>query len=194
MMPNFAWLTPRAAIEKAGSWNERLSLNDDGEFFCRVVLASSGILFCKDARSYYRTAAEPTLSRRRDRNALASGFEAIELSCQNLLSHCNSPAAAKACASHYQRFIFDVYPDVPDLVEAAEQRVSLLGGSDLQIQGGRVFQGISGCFGWKLGKRCQLAWRRFKQPVAFGRKGSRSNPCAERDKVEAGRPRPEERR
>src|SRR5262249_33099886 len=36
MMPNFAWLTPRDVIKKAGPWNERLSLNDDGEFFCRV--------------------------------------------------------------------------------------------------------------------------------------------------------------
>src|SRR5205807_7008133 len=60
MMPNFAWLTPRAVIEEAGPWNEQLSLNDDGEFFCRVVLASSGIRFCNDARGYYRSLADPT--------------------------------------------------------------------------------------------------------------------------------------
>src|SRR5262249_38014831 len=46
MMPSFAWLAPRAVIERAGPWNEQLSLNDDGEFFCRVVLAASRILFC----------------------------------------------------------------------------------------------------------------------------------------------------
>jgi glycosyltransferase involved in cell wall biosynthesis len=166
MMPNFAWLSPRTVIENAGPWNERLSLNDDGEFFCRVVLASSGILFCNDARGYYRTAAEPTLSRRRDRNALASSFEAIELSCHSLLKHCNSVSAAKACATHYRRFVFDAYPDVPDLVETAERRISQLGGSDLQIRGGRAFQVVSSCFGWKFGKRCQLLWRKLKGPRA----------------------------
>jgi len=194
MMPNFAWLTPRAAIERAGPWNERLSLNDDGEFFCRVVLAGSGILFCNSARGYYRTAAQATVSKRRDRGAFVSAFEAIGLSCERLLERGHSAEAKKACATHYQRFVYDAYPDAPDLVAAAERRVAQLGGSDLQIHGGRAFRVVSGCFGWKLGKRCQLAWRRFKEPVAFGREGSRSNPSAQRDKVEAGRPRPEEPR
>jgi hypothetical protein len=175
MMPSFAWLAPRHVIERAGRWNERLSLNDDGEFFCRVALASAGILFCNDARGYYRRSAGPSLSRKRDRNALASGFEAIELSCQNLWKQCNSVSAAKACATHYQRFIFDAYPDVPDLIKTAERRVSQFGGSDLTINGGWAFQVISSCFGWKFGKRCQLLWRELKgtgaerhEPLAQG--------------------------
>jgi hypothetical protein len=159
MMPNFAWLAPRAVIEKAGPWNEQLTLNDDGEFFCRVVLASAGVLFCEDARGYYRSSAGPTVSRRRDTDALASAFEAIALSCGHLLKRCDSPSAASACATHFQRFVFDAYPDMPDLVEAAERRVEELGGSNLQIGGGRTFQFIARTFGWKLAKHCQRAWR-----------------------------------
>jgi GT2 family glycosyltransferase len=196
MMPNFAWLTPRAVIEKAGPWNERLSLNDDGEFFCRILLASSGILFCWDARGYYRTSADQTLSKRRDRNALASAFEAIDLSCQGLSQRFSSAPAAKACAAHFQRFIYDAYPDAPDLVEAAERRVSQLGGSNLQIQGGRAFQVISSCFGWKFGKRCQLTWRRLKElraPPTEGRSSRPSAPRAEREAV-VDSPGPKERR
>jgi Glycosyl transferase family 2 len=185
MMPNFAWLTPRVVIEKAGPWNERLSLNDDGEFFCRAVLASSGVVFCKDARGYYRTGFAGALSRRREGNALASGFEAVELSCQSLLKHCNLPAAAKACATHYQRFMFDAYPDVPDLVETAEQRVLQLGGSDLRVQGGRVFRGISRCFGWKVGKRCQQSWRKLKRSIAGDVNAPESSSYTPRDKREA---------
>src|SRR5262249_27077850 len=154
MMPSFAWLTPRAVIEKAGPWNERLSLNDDGEFFCRVVLASAGILFCNEARGYYRSSAEKTLSRRHDRDAVVSGYLAIDLSCQRLLQQSDSPEVRRACATHYQRFVFDAYPDAPDLVAAAQRQASMLGGSALNLGGGRTFKIISAAFGWKFAKRC----------------------------------------
>jgi GT2 family glycosyltransferase len=158
MMPNFVWLTPRGVIANAGPWNETLSLNDDGEFFSRVVLASSQILFCANARGYYRSAADTTLSRRHDDAALASALEAIRLSCEHLLRHGESPSAKAACATQFQRFVFDAYPDRPDLVQAAERRVEALGGSPLRIGGGRGFQLIARAFGWKLAKRCRRAW------------------------------------
>jgi glycosyltransferase involved in cell wall biosynthesis len=160
MMPNFAWLTPRALIEAAGPWNEDLSLNDDGEFFSRVVLAASGIVFCDAARGYYRMAGAASMSGRRDRVALASAFAAVDLSCRHLERRCASAAAARACATHYQRFAYDAYPDAPDLVEAAERRAAELGGSDLRAPGGRSFSTLSRCFGWKFAKHCQLAWRK----------------------------------
>src|ERR1017187_4250268 len=34
------WLVSRALTEAAGPWDTRLSLDDDGEYFCRVVRAS----------------------------------------------------------------------------------------------------------------------------------------------------------
>jgi len=162
MMPSFMWLTPRATIDKAGPWNEQLSLNDDGEFFCRVALASSQILFCEDARGYYRSGAAATLSRRRDDDALGSAYRAIDLSCQGLLRQCDSPAALRACATHYRRFLLDAYPDVPDLVAAAEARVAQLGGSDLTVAGGPMFRLIRDCLGWKAAKRVQRQWHRTR--------------------------------
>jgi glycosyltransferase involved in cell wall biosynthesis len=161
MMPNFAWLTPRALIERAGPWNESLNLNDDGEFFCRVVLAASNIAFCGDARGYYRSGRDVTVSGRRDREALASAYAAIDLSCTYLLERCASERARKACATHYQRFVYDAYPDSPDLVAAAERRAVELGGSELRPGGGRAFQLLARGLGWKFGKRCQMAWRRL---------------------------------
>jgi glycosyltransferase involved in cell wall biosynthesis len=161
MMANFAWLTPRTIIERVGPWNERLTLNDDGEFFCRVALAASGIAFCDGARGYYRRGSVAAISRRRDREALASAFAAIELSCSHLLAHCDSVPAARACAIAYQRFICDAYPAVPDFVAAAERRVAQLGGSDLRPQGGPAFNALSRWLGWKIAKRCRSAWWRL---------------------------------
>jgi glycosyltransferase involved in cell wall biosynthesis len=169
MMANFAWLTPRVVIERAGPWNEALSVNDDGEFFCRVVLASSGIAFCASARGYYRSAGAPTLSRRRDGEALASAFSAVDLSCRHLLQRCNSAAATKACATHYQRFAYDAYPQAAELVAQAEKRAAELGGSDLRAGGGPAFQMLARGMGWKLSKRAQLVWRTLRGRAAAAR-------------------------
>jgi glycosyltransferase involved in cell wall biosynthesis len=166
MMPNFSWLTPRAVIERAGPWNETLSVYDDGEFFCRVVLASSGIVFCADARGYYRSAGAPTLSKRRDGGALASAFTAVDLSCRRLLQGCDSAAAKKACATHYQRFVYDAYPQAAELVAQAEKRAMELGGSDLQAGGGAAFQMLARGLGWKLSKRAQQTWRTLRGRAA----------------------------
>jgi hypothetical protein len=166
MMPPFVWLTPRAVIERAGPWNETLSVYDDGEFFCRVVLASSGIVFCADARGYYRTTGALTLSKRRDGEALASAFTAVDLSCRQLLQRCNSASALKACATHYQRFAYDAYPQAAELVARAEKRAVELGGSDLRPGGGPAFQMLARALGWKLGKRAQLAWRTLRGRAA----------------------------
>src|SRR6202030_3231049 len=166
MMPNFSWLTPRAVIERAGPWNETLSVYDDGEFFCRAALASSGVAFCAAARGYYRAAGAPTLSKRRDGEALASAFTAVDLSCRHLLQRCNSAAALKACATHYQRFAYDAYPQAAELVARAEKRTAELRGTDLRAGGGPAFQMLARALGWKLSKRAQLAWQTLRGRAA----------------------------
>jgi glycosyltransferase involved in cell wall biosynthesis len=165
MMPNFAWLTPRTLIERAGRWDERLSLHDDGEFFSRIVLAASSIVFCGTARGYYRTVPGASVSKQRDLNSLASGLKSIDLSCRRLLQHCANAEAARACATHYQRFAYDTYPDAPDLVLEAERRARELGGSELRPGGGPAFQMLARGFGWKFGRRCQYAWQKLRWPA-----------------------------
>lgn len=169
MMPNFAWLTPRALIERAGPWNESLSLNDDGEFFSRVVLASSGIVFCSEARGFYRSLHCASTSRRNDHAAFASAFLATDLACGYLLQRCVSDAARRACATQYQRFAYSAYPHAAEHVARAEKRIRELGGSELRPGGGRAFQLLSHGFGWKFAKRCQLAWHSLRQAEAAAR-------------------------
>lgn len=52
--PPHIYLLPKALIELAGKWNEKLSNNDDGEFFTRIILKASKILFVPEALAYYR--------------------------------------------------------------------------------------------------------------------------------------------
>jgi glycosyltransferase involved in cell wall biosynthesis len=133
MMHPSAWLVPRAVAERAGPWDESLSLNDDGEYFCRVVLASAGIAFCADAaaRSYYRSGLPGSLSRQRGPRARASQFHSLELTDRHLLAAEDSPRTRQAVASQWRRFVHDFFPQPADLLRRAEDRAIALDGREL---------------------------------------------------------------
>jgi len=53
-MQTSTWLVSRELTEITGPWDTRLSLDDDGEYFCRAVAASQGIRFIPNAKVFYR--------------------------------------------------------------------------------------------------------------------------------------------
>ncbi len=53
--PLHVFLIPKELILKSGKWNENLSVNDDGEFFTRLLLQTSKIVFCRNTYVLYRT-------------------------------------------------------------------------------------------------------------------------------------------
>lgn len=59
------FLTPRSIIEKAGIWNENLSINTDGEFFMRVLANARIIKFSPHGHLYYRSNISNSISRRK---------------------------------------------------------------------------------------------------------------------------------
>jgi glycosyltransferase involved in cell wall biosynthesis len=61
-MQTATWLVSRELTEAAGPWDTRLLGDDDGEYFCRVLLASHGTRFVPEARVYYRMAGPSSLS------------------------------------------------------------------------------------------------------------------------------------
>lgn len=133
MMHPSAWLVPRIVADRAGPWNETLSLNDDGEYFCRVLLASDGVAFCADpsAKSFYRSGLPGSLSQQRSEQARSSQFHSVELIAAHLLAAEDSARIRQAVANHYQRFIHDFFPAPANLMRAAASRVAELGGSTL---------------------------------------------------------------
>lgn len=159
MMPPAAWLTPRALIDPAGPWDERLTLNDDGEYFCRVLLRSAGIRFCANARTFYRSNLSGSLSRRRSEAAWQSAWLSHELCARHLLTHEDSALTQRACADLFQRLAYEMFPDCPELAAAAEAQSHAHGGSLLRPAGGRLFQITSRVFGWKRARLLQH-WRR----------------------------------
>ncbi len=156
MMHPAAWLVPRGVADRAGLWDEALSLNDDGEYFARVVLASRGIAFSPAGASLYRSNLPGSLSRRRSRPALESVFRSVALIAGHLQRAEDSPRVRRALADYWQRLVFEIYPEGPDLCRRAEAAARSFGGSSLRpVSGGRE-QSVARLFGWKLARRLRL--------------------------------------
>jgi len=157
MMHPASWLISRTLIERAGSWNESLSLNDDGEYFTRVVLASEVVRCCPEALSFYRSALPGSLSRSRGEQAWTSAWRSLELSAERLLAVEGSPRTRHACATAFQRYIYEAYPAAAECRALAARRVAALGGSSLAPEGGPWFTLVRKLVGWKLAKRLHNA-------------------------------------
>lgn len=162
MMHPSAWLVPRAVAERAGPWDESLSLNDDGEYFCRVTLASSGLAFCADpdAKSYYRSGLPASLSQRRTKPARRSQFRSHQLVAQHLLAAETSPRIHRAVADIFQRFIYDFYPVPVDLMRQAASEVAAHGGSQIRPVMGPREAAFARLLGWKNVRRLKYLLRR----------------------------------
>lgn len=116
-MQTATWLTSRELAEAAGPWDTRLHVDDDGEYFCRVLLASSGIRFAPEARVYYRQGPSSRVSyigasdNKKDAMLLS-----MKLHVQYLQSLERSERVRKACMSYMQHHYIVFYPERPDLM------------------------------------------------------------------------------
>ena len=156
MMQPAAWLSPRLLIDRCGPWNESLTLNDDGEYFARVMLASPGIVYCEGARVYYRSGVQGSLSRRKDRRSLESLFRSVDLMLRYLLEFDQSERTRAAAAFAWKWTAFETYPGAADLSSECMRRSREMGGSERPFPAGRKFQLLSRFLGWHLAKRIAL--------------------------------------
>ncbi|RYY06310.1 MAG: glycosyltransferase family 2 protein [Sphingobacteriaceae bacterium] len=76
MIPH-TWLLPRVLIDDIGPWDESLSLNDDGEYFYRMIAASTGVILQNQALAFYRAGNPNSLSTKRTKNAMLSWIKSI---------------------------------------------------------------------------------------------------------------------
>src|SRR4051794_26435098 len=79
MMLPALWLIPTNKAGAVGPWAEDLTVNNDAEYFTRVLLASERVLFCKGARCRYRSGIGGSLSGSKSRKAWTSQYRVFEL-------------------------------------------------------------------------------------------------------------------
>ena len=125
------WLVSRELSDAAGRWDTRLlgGGTDDGEYFCRAILASDGIRFVPDARVFYRVTGSSRLSYiGRSNKKMESLLLAMQLQIGHLRSLDDSKRSRAACVNYLQGWLPNFYPYRPDIVKQLEQLASSLDG------------------------------------------------------------------
>lgn len=157
-------LIPRQLIDKAGLWNESLSLYDDMEFFTRIFKHSDKILFNDKTTFYYRSGIQG-LSATKGEDAFISMFNSIDLSVKYVLDTYQDTHTKKSCANFWQLFIYEAYPFCKELRIRAEENIRTLGGADLKFPSGGLTKFLLNFMHWKMIKSSKLAI--YRLPLHF---------------------------
>ena len=121
-MQNATWLVSRELAETAGPWDTRLHFDQDGEYFCRVLLASEGTRFVPGTGIYYRISGINSVSfignsdKKKDSLLLS-----MKLHIQYLRSLEDSERVRKACLEYIEVWYPNFYPERPDLMQEAQE-------------------------------------------------------------------------
>jgi glycosyltransferase involved in cell wall biosynthesis len=163
-MQTSTWLTSRELAEAAGPWDARLVSDDDGEYFCRVLIASEGTRFVPEARVFYRNTASANrvsrigMSDRKKEAMLLS----MRLHIQYLRSLDESERARKACLVYMQNWLDQFYPERPDIVAELQALAAQLQG---HLETPRLrwkFAWMAPIFGFKAAKQAQTVLPEMK--------------------------------
>jgi glycosyltransferase involved in cell wall biosynthesis len=163
-MQTATWLTSRELTEAAGPWDSRLLSDDDGEYFCRVLLASQGTTrFVPEARVFYRLSGTNSLSylgnsSKKKRSMLIS----MKLHIRYLRSLEESERVRMACLAYLQNWFIYFYPEDPDCVAELQDMAAELQ-SHLEVpQLSPKYAWIETILGWKNAKRAQVVLPNLK--------------------------------
>lgn len=150
IQPN-AWLTPRHIIDEAGLWNEELTVDDDGEFFCRVLLASKGVKYSPTGLNYYRKYTHrSSLSSQKNLKDFESILKAIDLKYHYLTTRSNNIIINQIFARHYWELGVVSFPKFRTLSNLTIQKAKQLGFKGKKYHAGRISTMLSKIFGWQL--------------------------------------------
>jgi glycosyltransferase involved in cell wall biosynthesis len=167
MMFPALWLIPMQLIRKSGPWLEELTLNNDAEYFTRVLLASHRVLFCSGARCRYRSGLPNSLSHSKSKRAWLSQYRVLDLCEGYVRAREDSERVRRGFAISWQIIVQDCYPYDAQLSEECLRRARSLHTVDILPLGGKMFRFISRLLGWRLARRLQLAVKSWRYP--FGK-------------------------
>jgi glycosyltransferase involved in cell wall biosynthesis len=162
-MQTATWLTSRALAEAAGPWDKRLKFDDDGEYFCRVLLASEGTRFVHDARVFYRANGTGRVSHIGMSDAKKDAMLiSMKLHIQYLRSLEESDRVRKTCLTYMQNWLGAIYPERPDILAELQALAAQLGGQLTEPRLRWKYAWMKPIFGYKIAKSAQMALPELK--------------------------------
>lgn len=157
MVTTHAWLIPKSLIDLAGNWNENITTDDDGEFFARIILNASGIVYTPDVFVLYRKNQFSSLSNINSEKKLKSSLAAAKIKTHLLLQR-NSSKAAKLAS---YKLLLDIavrsFPKYYKIYQEAMKMMPKIENEGYLPQlGGPKIQRLAKYFGWKTARLLQF--------------------------------------
>lgn len=155
-MQTATWLTSRELSDAAGPWDTQLLSDDDGEYFCRVLLASEGTRYVSGTGVFYRSTVTPRLSYIGNSDKKKDAvIRSMKLHIQYLRSLEDSERARKACLTYMQNWYHNFYPERQDLVTELQTVAAQLQGRLEEPRLRWKYAWMKPIFGWKAAKWAQ---------------------------------------
>jgi glycosyltransferase involved in cell wall biosynthesis len=162
-MQTATWLTSRELSEAAGPWDTRLLSDDDGEYFCRVLLASEGTRYVSGTGVFYRSTATPRLSYIGNSDGKKDAvILSMKLHIHYLRSLEDSERVRKACLIYMQNWYHTFYPERQDIVAELQAMAAQLQGRLEEPRLRWKYAWMKPIFGWKTAKWAQAALPQVK--------------------------------
>ena len=182
------WLVSRELTEAAGPWDPLMFVNNDGEYFSRVILKSEGVQFVPDANVYYRSVGNGSVSYiGRSNKKLEALWRGLQLHIGYLRGLEDSERVRKACVEYLKHYLIDFYPVRMDLVEKVQQAARDLGGHIDEPPLSWKYRWIRSIFGWNAAHRTmfvvpEIRWslKRYWDKLAFSMENRQSEHTRQR--------------
>jgi glycosyltransferase involved in cell wall biosynthesis len=156
-MQTATWLVSRELTVLAGAWDTTLSVDDDGEYFCRILLQSDGVKFIREASVLYRLSGGNSVSYiGLSKKKIEDQFRSMKLHIRYLRSLEDGERVHDACVKYLQTWHGYFYPERMDIVKEAEQIAAALGGRLRTPHLSWKYTWIRTLFGWSFAKQAQV--------------------------------------
>ncbi len=147
---NSMWLCSREIIQQAGIWNESLLVNQDGEFFSRILMQASSIEYVNETLVYYRRGNAKSVSQKKSTEAkVRSLLHTYQLYVVNVQAQINYPKLKEALAYNFYSFIYQYDRNYPQLSKMAWKEIKNLNSNITKFKGGKYFNFLSKVIGFK---------------------------------------------
>lgn len=158
------WLGHRTVFENAGPWDNRLHVNQDGEYFARALAAADSVHYESGTEVYYRKGVSGSVSQFTADKA-ESLYKSVESIHRTALSLEDSTRMRQMVANLYQHAIYTAYPHCSPGQELAESQLQLLPTPDIQNPNAisPLSKAFTRVFGWKALTRARMLRNRLVQ-------------------------------
>lgn len=143
-----AWLVPRALVESTNGWDARAGINDDGEYFMRVILKSSGIIYSSNSIFYFRRDVTTSLSKQfNSKDVYIKWLYSYKSYAKHFVEELEQPIANELAWKSLSVYYCNSYPHYSDLLQDCLDCIKHYGYKTPNAHGGDLFIRVSSYIG-----------------------------------------------